>query len=378
MDEFKDGQGMGERPEPNAGQDVEDSRQDNRRTVFMEETRRRPAAQGMTGMQQGIPPKKKSGMKIFLIILGLCLLLAVVSLVSCDGDDDYGYSADGPYIGTLYVEGTIQSGNVDSFGLAYGYQHQWTLSQIDYMMYDTDNRGLIIFVDSPGGTVYDSDELYMKIKEYQKVTGNPVYAYMGSMAASGGYYISAPADRIYANRNAWTGSIGVTIGTVYDFSGFLERFGIRTETITSGVNKAMGSSVDPMTDQQRAIWQSLVDEAYEQFAGIVAEGRNMPIERVREIADGRIYSANQALELGLVDAVGTFDHAAKDMKMRYKLRDCEVVDIVYQNNSFWSSILSGIAHAGQMQGSSEAAAVLSLIKPENQMPVSYMCQWLNN
>lgn len=109
---------------------------------------------------------------------------------------------------------------------------------------------MILFVNSPGGGVYESDELYLKIKEYQEQTECPVYAVMGSMAASGGYYISAPADKIVANRNTWTGSIGVTIGTLYDISGLLEQYGVKTETITAGRNKAMGSSVEPMTEEQ--------------------------------------------------------------------------------------------------------------------------------
>ena len=113
----------------------------------------------------------------------------------------------------------------------------------------------------------------MKLKEYKEKTKRPVYAYMGSMAASGGYYISAPADMIFANRNCWTGSIGVTIGTLYDLSGFLERHGIKAVTIASGRNKSMGSIVDPLTDEQRRIFQSLVDEAYDQFVNIVAEER---------------------------------------------------------------------------------------------------------
>lgn len=101
----------------------------------------------------------------------------------------------------------------------------------------------------------------------------------------GGYYVSAGCDKIIANRNCWTGSIGVTLGTMYDVSELLDNLGIKTQTITSGANKAMGSSVEPMTKEQKQIYQSMVAEAYEQFTEIVAEGRNMSLSKVKKLAD---------------------------------------------------------------------------------------------
>lgn len=121
---------------------------------------------------------------------------------------DFGHD----YIGTIYIEGTISE---DADGT---YNHQYLLNAIDAMIADDENKGMILYVDTPGGSVFASDELYFKIKEYQEKTERPVYASMQSMAASGGYYISAPCDKIIANRNCWTGSIGVTLGTMYDIS----------------------------------------------------------------------------------------------------------------------------------------------------------------
>ena len=134
---------------------------------------------------------------------------------------------------------------------------------------------------------------------------------MQSQATSGGYYISASCDKIIANRNCWTGSIGVTMGTLMDISELLENLGIKTNTITSGANKAMGSSYEAMTEEQREIFQSLIDEAYDQFVGIVADGRDMSEKEVRKIADGRIYTAKQALDNGLIDAIGTMEDAVQ-------------------------------------------------------------------
>ena len=330
----------------------------------------------------GVEKKKnnKKRLKKSLIIFG-CIIAGVIVLAvignnikdSLFGEEDE-IAANGPYIATMYVEGTIVAGQSDTFGLPVGYQHNWTLDKIDELMADPNNRGLIIFVDSPGGGVYESDELYLKLKEYKKSTNRPVYSVMGSMAASGGYYISAAADKIIANRNTWTGSIGVTIGTIYDISGLLEKYGVKTETITAGRNKAMGSSVEPMTDEQKAIFQSLVDDAYEQFTGIVSEERGIDLQAVKNLADGRVYTAKQALKLGLVDSIGTFDEAVADMKKTNDLKNCEVIDVVYQDNSFWGSILSG-AKIPDI-GSGDVTAILNKIDSESNLPISYECELL--
>jgi protease-4 len=137
---------------------------------------------------------------------------------------------------------------------------------------------------------------------------------MQSQATSGGYYISAPCDKILANRNCWTGSIGVTMGSLMDISELLENLGIRVNTITAGSNKAMGSGMEPMTPEQRAIFQALVDEAYEQFVELVAEGRDMSVAEVTKLADGRIYSNYQALDSGLIDNVEDYETAYEYME----------------------------------------------------------------
>ncbi len=324
--------------------------------------------------------KKSSRLKKSLIVFGciiaVIIVLAVIgnSIKSALWGEDQGISASGPYIAKIYVEGTIMSGQADSFGIPAGYQHNWTLGKIDELMSDSDNRGLIVFVDSPGGGVYESDELYLKLKEYKETTHRPVYAVMGSMAASGGYYISAAADKIIANRNTWTGSIGVTIGTLYDISELLEKYGVRTVTITAGSNKAMGSIVEPLTTEQKAIFQSLVDDAYEQFTGIVSEERGMDINEVKKLADGRIYSARQAYENGLVDSIGTLDDAVSDMSTEYGLQDCEVVDVVFRDNTLWGSLLRGVKVPDLRGG--DVSAILNQIDNGSKFPISYECELL--
>lgn len=322
-----------------------------------------------------------------VIIFGIIVLAIVVLAVSCNnmagnlgfksmkiGNDQVDLPKE-PYIGTIYVEGTIGSGTSDYFGIPIGYQHEWTLKQIDELISDENNKGLILHVNSPGGGVYESDELYLKVKEYQQTTKRPVYAYFGSMAASGGYYISASADKIVANRNCWTGSIGVTIGTLFDFSQLLENYGVKSKTITSGPNKAMGSNYDELTPEQLTIFQSLIDEAYAQFTGIVAEEREMDIDTVKKIADGRIYTAKQALENGLVDKIASFDDAKADMVSEYSLEDCKVVDLEYTDNSFFGTLF-GKLNLKSIKQTSDLNVLMKIVEDNNSFPVSYMCEAL--
>ena len=282
---------------------------------------------------------------------------------------DFGHD----YIGVVDINGTISEDNSDT------YNHQYILNAIDAMISDDKNKGMILYLDTPGGSVFASDELYFKIKEYQEKTKRPVYSSMQSMAASGGYYISAPCDKIYANRNCWTGSIGVTLGTMYDVSELLDALGIKTRTITSGANKAMGSSVEEMTGEQEEIFQSLVDEAYEQFVGIVAEGRDMKVSKVKKLADGRIYTAKQALENGLIDKIGTFDEAAEDMKAQYKLPNCALEYFQSPTSTSLTSLLGSAADAisGSESllgtGNLNADTLRGLIDMNGKFEFSYIC-----
>ena len=223
------------------------------------------------------------------------------------------------HIAVLDIDGEMSDSSDTS------YDHFWLMNTIDKIGTNPKNRGILIRVNTPGGSVYYSDELYNKLMEYKKRTKRPVYIYMEDMAASGGYYISAAADKISANRNCWTGSIGVTTGTMINVKGLLDKLGIKAEAITSGKNKSMGSSTEEMTEEQKAIMQALIDESYERFVEIVAKGRNIKIEKVKEIADGRIYTASQAKDLNLVDRVCTEDEATSDIIKENKFGNIKYV-----------------------------------------------------
>ena len=228
------------------------------------------------------------------------------------------------FVGVINIEGEIGASSSNSLTSDSTYNHDFYLKYIEKMEKSDKNKGILLYVDSPGGAVYESDEMYLKLMEYKEKTKRPVWAYFASQACSGGYYISMAADKIYANRNCWTGSIGVIV-SLTNCKKLYDKLGIKEIDITSGKNKAMGSQGLELTKEQRGILQSLVDEAYDQFVGIVADGRKMDKSAVKKIADGRIYSAKQAKEINLVDEVGSL----KDEKKAFAKEAGFSEDITY-------------------------------------------------
>lgn len=210
------------------------------------------------------------------------------------------------FIAVVPIEGTIQasSGTSGLYGTSAGYNHDLLMEYVDRLIDNSSNKGIILRLDTPGGTVYEADELYLKLMEYKEQTGRPIWAYMESTCCSGGVYLASSADEQYANRITTTGSIGVIISN-YDMSGLYEKLGIKEDNIVSAKNKDMGTAGKTMTSEQREIYQSIVDEYYTQFVEIVAQGRNMSVDEVKKLADGRIYTAKQAEENGLIDGIKT-------------------------------------------------------------------------
>ena len=300
---------------------------------------------------------------IFAVILGAACSRAIKSAfeVAPSYTDSYIYTSD--YIGVLFLEGTIADGESGD-----GYNHNWMLTRISDMAKDPLNKGIVLYVETPGGSSYASRELYLELLNYKNSTNRPLYVYMGSQATSGGYYAAVAADRIYANEECWTGSIGVIISGLYDLSGLFDKYGIHAENITSGKNKDMGTNIKPLTDDQRAILQGLVDDTFDRFVQAVVDGRKMSESKVRELADGRIYAANQALENGLIDAIGTIDDAVFDMQDKYELGSAEPQLMQYTpptdlrsylgfnafNNSSSKSLLGQLIAYGQLVSSGES------------------------
>lgn len=213
----------------------------------------------------------------------------------------------GPAVGVVRVRGTIVSGEppVSPFideSTAYSKQviEQLRQAQADYAV-----KAILLRINSPGGSVVGSDEIYQALRDE---IDKPVVVSMSELAASGGYYIAASADRIIANPATFTGSIGVIL-THTNVEGLLNKVGVDVTIIKRGEFKDELSPFREMTEEERALWQEIIGEAYEQFVGVVTEGRSMPRETVRELADGRVYTGRQALELGLIDALGNLPDA---------------------------------------------------------------------
>ena len=173
--------------------------------------------------------------------------------------------------------------------------------QVAKLADDDRAKALLVLIDSPGGSVGGGQALHNAIARV--AAKKPVVAVMGGTAASAGYMIAVPASRIFAQESTLTGSIGVLLETG-DISGLLKMIGVAADPIVSGPLKDQPSFVKPLSPQGREVLQGLVMDMYDQFVGMVAEGRHMDPAKVRELADGRPYTGRQALKLGLIDAIG--------------------------------------------------------------------------
>jgi protease-4 len=180
------------------------------------------------------------------------------------------------------------------------------IQQLEYVK-DNDNiKAVVLRIDSPGGVVGPTQEIHNEINKLKKI--KPVIVSMGSVAASGGYYIAAPANIIFANPGTITGSIGVLM-KLANFQTLLDKVGIKSTVLKSGEFKDTGSPVRPLTKQDQKILQGIIDSMYGQFITAVAEGRKIPLGKVREFADGRIFTGEQAKQIKLVDKLGNLQDA---------------------------------------------------------------------
>jgi protease-4 len=182
---------------------------------------------------------------------------------------------------------------------------------------DDSIRGILVRIDSPGGAVAPTQEIYSELRRAAQ-SGKPIVASMGSTAASGGYYVAAGCDYVVANPGTLTGSIGV-IMEFLNFEGTFEKLGLKSEVIKSGKYKDAGNYARSLTTEERKMLQATIDDVHAQFVAAVVEGRKLPPERVEAIADGRIFSGQQALELGFVDKLGSFYDAIDVLKEKLEI-----------------------------------------------------------
>ena len=227
-----------------------------------------------------------------VLVLILVALLGSVALFSHLRGREAGL-VFGDKVGILEVKGVIA--NV-----------QPTIEELAKFRRDGSIKAVVVRIESPGGGVSSSQELYEEVK--RTAQEKPVVVSMGSVAASGGYYIACAAQKIYANPGTITGSIGVILQFT-NFEELLKKIGFRMEVVKSGPYKDVGNPGREMTPEEKAYLQKLVDNVHQQFVRDVARGRHMKVEKVRVVADGRIFTGEQAMELGLVDELGDLKDA---------------------------------------------------------------------
>lgn len=233
---------------------------------------------------------------ILWVGITLSALLVVVLLLPSDGGSlEFG----APGIGLLHLTGTIEDS--DEF-----------LRALDLMRKDR-IKAVVVRIDTPGGGVAASQEIFEGLRRFREETGRPVVASLGGVAASGGYYVACAADRIVANPGTLTGSIGVIL-TFANAEGLLDRVGIRFRSIKSGPMKDEGAFWRDLSEQEQVVLQGMVDDVYDQFLDAVAEGRKIQREEILPLADGRALSGRQAYQAGLVDTLGDLAFALDEAR----------------------------------------------------------------
>ena len=228
--------------------------------------------------------------KVVLIFGALFVLLIFISLLAVLFQKNLPV---GDRIALIRIEGPI----IDSKG---------TLDEMKDYVKDTSIKAIVLRIDSPGGAVAPSQEIYEEVRK--AIAKKKIIVSMGSVAASGGYYIASPATKIIANPGTLTGSIGV-IMEIPNVEGLMNKIGVKTEVIKSGRHKDIASVFRGIGKEEREILQNVLDNVHEQFIAAVAEGRKMMRDDVKRIADGRIFTGEQALKIGLIDELGNLEDA---------------------------------------------------------------------
>ncbi|MBI4495389.1 MAG: signal peptide peptidase SppA [Deltaproteobacteria bacterium] len=232
---------------------------------------------------------KKRPVLLGLLVFGLLLTLFLVSLLVLGFLSGEEGSWGGAKVAVVEVKGVILD-------------PQPVVERLVRFRKNERVKAIVLRIDSPGGAVGPSQEIYAEVKKARQE--KKVLASVGSVAASGGYYIACAADQILANPGAITGSIGVLVESI-NMEDLFQKLGLRATVVKSGRHKDMGSPFRPMSEEERKLLQGVLDNIHEQFIRAVAEGRKLPLEKVRELADGRVFSGDQARALGLIDGLGS-------------------------------------------------------------------------
>lgn len=267
----------------------------------------------------------------------MILFLAIMTILSLKGINDPSARSLGSTVGVIEINGEIAGGSSSDILGGYTANAMDLMNIIRQAGERDDIKVVVVRIDSPGGTSVASQEIAMELDRIRD-QGKKVVTSMGDVCASGGYWIACSSDFIVANGATMTGSIGV-IMHLSNLEGLYDKLGIREEVIKSGQHKDMGSATRDLTEEERKILQDIVGDSYDQFIDQVMKGREGKIERaaLMKVADGRILSGRQALDLGLVDSIGNYyDALAAARELADLPEDCPVE--VLNKGDFWSQL----------------------------------------
>jgi len=194
------------------------------------------------------------------------------------------------------------------------------IKEIEYFEKIPSIKGLVVYINSPGGSASSSYQIYSRLKKFKEKTKKKVYAYIETVGASGGYYVACASDKIFSDPNSLTGSIGARVSFLYYYD-LLKKVGIYEKTIKSGKYKDIGSPFREMTKEEEKIIEEFINDVYGEFLKIVSESRNLPLEKLKEYADGRIFSGKKAKEIGLVDETLSFEEFKEILKRDFSLKE---------------------------------------------------------
>lgn len=280
---------------------------------------------------------------VVLVIIGLMVVSTIAAGFVLAGSKKRPDLADKPQIAIIYVDGMIVGGRGQSTLLSESGGTDSLIKELHAARDDAAVKAVVLRINSPGGSAPASQEVGEELLKLRQ-TGKVVVTSMADMAASGGYWLAACTDKIYANSATLTGSIGVYMPYA-NWEELYKKIGISQEKIKSGPHKDIMSPDRPMTEEERAIIQAMVDDMYNQFVEVVATGRNMDEARVRQLADGRIYTGRQAKELGLVDELGNMYDAIEGAAALAGISGKPQIK-EYGKQSPWSMLLGGSSMAG--------------------------------
>ncbi|MGC9171257.1 signal peptide peptidase SppA [Caldisericum sp.] len=265
--------------------------------------------------------------KITLDILIFLFIVLFVYLVSFKNNITV---KSGNFIAVVYLEGTIGEVGQNSFNSS-------DVKKIFGELRKNKPKGIILRISSPGGTVYETDQIYNLIKQFKINNNIKIYVSMGEVCASGGYYIAMSSDKIFAEPLTETGSIGV-IMNLLNYEELLKKVGINIITIKSGKFKDIGSPYRELTYDEKKMFEEIVNEMYEKFLNVVKENRvNLDEVNLRNLAQGQIYLGSKAYKLGLVDKIGTLDDTISELKKDLNLETIDVKEYRIQK-SFLQSL----------------------------------------